>query len=415
MILSKAALEAGEITGWALDRQHTDDRLLIEAFLADRLIGVTTADRSNHGGRPETDGHAFRLPLHQKLPPEGIPGLTLVATSLAGERTTIPLSDALSPADQTAAGAIDRAPPPRGQSPVTISAPQGELQEPAWRRSGVDESQFPVFVLGAPRSGTTAVTQALLGLQQFDGVEEDHLLELVQGLTDIVDAHFAKLAETRRHYLAPEEIAKLHTLDRLVDAGAITAGIRGVFIDAIHGSFKSVHWVAKTPNATMIHAAPLLRQMWPRSRFIFMKRRAIENVASRTRKFHLEEFQDHCIAWADAMWSWSVVRRQLAGTAIELDQMLLAREPGRAATAIGAHLGLTADDIAALEMTFARDRPEQTSEAIDATLDPDDLEWSPEQMEEFETICGAMMAEFGYDYGSRYYLEGAEDRQLEAV
>lgn len=414
MILSSAALKPGEISGWALDRQHMDDRLLIEMFLGDRLIGVTTADRSSGRGRPQADGHGFRLALSQKLPPEAVSELALFATSLAGERAAVPLSDALLATDAGSDGEADRALPPSGQSAVTIGPRPDALQEHEWRRSGVDESQFPVFVLGAPRSGTTAVTQALLRLKQFDGVEEDHLLELAYGLTDIVNAHFATLAEVRGRYLAPEEIARLHTLDRLVDAGVITAGIRGVFIDAIRSTFKSVHWVAKTPNATMILAAPLLRQMWPHARFIFMKRRAIENVASRSRKFHTEEFQDHCIAWADAMWSWLVVRQQLAGSAIELDQMLLAREPGRAATAIGAHLGLTADDIAALEMTFAHDRPEQTSEAIDVTLTSAELEWSPEQRQEFETTCGPMMAEFGYDYDS-YYREGAEDRQLQAV
>jgi hypothetical protein len=333
--------------------------------------------------------------LRKPLTEEAIPLLAVYATALSGDRALLPISSASENETNRDSGNEQ----PAAESP----------------RIGVDESQCPVFVLGAPRSGTTAVTQALLGLPQYDGVEEDHLLELVGPLIETVDGHFAKLDRDRRRSLRPEEIAMLHTLDRRIPAAVINASIRSIFIDAIHDTFHSDRWVVKTPNATMVRAAPLMREMWPRSRFIYMKRRGIENILSRTKKFHGERFRDHCTAWTDAMWSWMNVRAQLAGSAIEVDQLLVARDPRRAAAAIGTFLALSDGETAHLEQAFSQDRPEQTSDTFGSVQDPGELPWSPEEMKVFESTCGSMMEAFGYDFGPRYYREGEEDRELVLV
>jgi hypothetical protein len=388
-------LQTGEIVGWALDRQFGDDQLMIEAFLGDRLIGMATADLPRTDHRPETDGHGFRINLRQPLTTEAIPGLAVYATALSGERALL----AISPP------APDQTNPESG----------GERSAAGSLSTGIDEIQSPVFILGAPRSGTTAVTQALLSLRRYDGVEEDHVLELVPQLIDMINAHYAALDEERAGYPTPEETSEFGTLDRRIPAAFINASVRSIFIGAIQNTFRSDHWVVKTPTAAMIRAAPLLREIWPRSRFIFMKRRGIENVVSRTKKFHKSRFRDQCTAWTDAMWAWTTVRAQLAGAAIEVDQLLMAREPRRAAAAIGAFLALSDSETAYLEQAFSRTRPEQTSETFGSIYDPEELSWSSEETTMFERACGSMMEEFGYDFGRSYYREGAEDRELVLV
>lgn len=380
------------IIGWAFACEGDDDHLLIEAFLGDRLIGTATADGPWADPQPKADGHGFRIALRQPLTEEAISDLAVYATALSGERSLLPMASAA-----------------KNETCRESSAKRPARGAP---RTDVDESQSPIFVLGAPRSGTTAITQALLGLPQFDGVEEDHLLTLVSPLIETVDEHFAKLDRDRRHSLRPEEIATLDTLDRRITAADITASIRSIFIEAIHNTFHGNRWVLKTPNAVMVRAAPLMREMWPQSRFIFMKRRGIENIVSRTKKFSTERFRDHCTAWTDAMWSWVGVRAQLAGAAIEVDQLLVAREPRRAAAALGAFLALGDSDIAHLEQAFSRDRPEQTSDAFGTVYDPEELPWSSEEFNVFERTCGQMMEEFGYDFGRKYYREGEQDHNL---
>jgi len=47
--------------------------------------------------------------------------------------------------------------------------------------------------------------------------------------------------------------------------------------------FSSAHWVDKTPNLDIVRSADILYRIWPEAKFIYMKRRGIENVMSRLR------------------------------------------------------------------------------------------------------------------------------------
>ncbi len=115
------------------------------------------------------------------------------------------------------------------------------------------------------------------------------------------------------------------------------------------------------------------------------------------------------------MWSWLRVRPALAGAAIEVDQLLVARDPSRAAAAISAFLSLSDREAGYLEQVFSRERPEQTSDTFGATYDVEKLTWSAAEMKTFESSCSSMMEEFGYDFGGRYYQEGKEDQELVLV
>lgn len=51
----------------------------------------------------------------------------------------------------------------------------------------------------------------------------------------------------------------------------------------------------------MTLASPIVKELWPSSVFVFAKRRGIENVISRTRKFLGESLENHCADWARNM------------------------------------------------------------------------------------------------------------------
>ncbi len=74
-----------------------------------------------------------------------------------------------------------------------------------------------------------------------------------------------------------------------------------------------------------------------------MKRRAVENIASRMRKFDVD-FAHNCREWATIMEAWLSVREQLAGAALELDQLDIARAPDESAERLAGLLGLSATE-----------------------------------------------------------------------
>ena len=137
-----------------------------------------------------------------------------------------------------------------------------------------DEGQFPVFVLGPARSGTSAMALGLLDSGRYSGYGEGHLLPLAHDLLATADTYYRRYAE-----------AGADTLLGRVPIAAFQSLIRRSFVQLARDVFPTRFWLDKTPTVAMVHAAPLMKELWPNARFIFMKRRVIENVLSRLRKF----------------------------------------------------------------------------------------------------------------------------------
>ena len=94
-------------------------------------------------------------------------------------------------------------------------------------------------------------------------------------------------------------------------------------------------WFDKSGHAEMIPAIPILRRLWPDSVYIFCKRRAIENVASRLKKFPAHDFERHCAGWAKTMAAWRGVRPELPPEIyLEVDQQDLIRDTEAISTRI---------------------------------------------------------------------------------
>jgi hypothetical protein len=173
--------------------------------------------------------------------------------------------------------------------------------------------------------------------------------------------------------------------------------------------FQTDFWVDKTPSNEMILASPTLKEIWPGARFIFMKRRGIENVMSRQRKFSENSFKIHCTDWADAMAFWEQVRDGLNGCAIEVDQLEMAKAPRRVGEAIGEFLELARQETQELLHRLETGRVEQTSGSIFDTFDIDSLGWSSHELETFNNICGEMMKNYGYSYDGAYFRREYSD------
>jgi Sulfotransferase family len=259
----------------------------------------------------------------------------------------------------------------------------------------LDATQFPVFILGAARSGTSAVAQALLKCGEYQGFEEGHFLWLLRRFLDTIHGFYAFNGE--------DALPDRFTMLSYVPYTYMTAAVRAAFIAAIAEMFPTGRWVDKTPRPEMIEAARLMQELWPNSRFIFMKRRGIENVSSRLVKFPQLSFGDHCLDWANSMAMWLTVRDLLDSATIEVEQLAVARDPARIAREIGHFLEMPAHAIDELGRSLGNDLPERTSDIHAPMMDISNVGWSVEQITEFRKTCGAMMAAYGYSYTAGYF------------
>ena len=360
-----------QLRGWAFDTLAPDRHLMVEIVCDDRPIGRVCADfyrQDLAAGGVGWGDHAFLLYLETPIPAADMP--RVVARVVDGMAIVGELSRLASPPA-----------PPEPAPPLH------------WPYLSQDESHRPVFILGSARSGTSAIAHALLAATRYQGYEEGHLLDVLAPL--MVDL------ETFYNSKSDEWTAGRNTAIARVPKKFVEDGLHHVVVTAMRGLFPSGLWLDKTPSANMVHLAPTFREIWPDARFIFMNRRAIENVASRLRKFSYD-FAYNCREWAATMEAWTMVRDELGGVTLEIDQLALLRQPATIASHVADLLGLDATEQHRLAQQLTLERPQQTASGAEPIKGIDEQGWIPEWKQAFEEICGPMMDRFGYSRTGSY-------------
>ena len=375
------AVDPMQVRGWAYDPAHPGEAVVVRIMLDDTPIAEGPAalfreDLMNHG---IGDGnHAFIFNLERSLTEGEIGGISARARGVDSSETVLPKTEP--------DGAI--AP---STAPHRRIAPLGSCS---------DDRQQPVFILGAARSGTSAMAQALLKLGAFEGHEEGHLLDLIAHFLVVLDKFYA---------LKYDEISgNRDTAITRVPKEFIREGLDRILIEAVHELFPSTRWIDKTPNSDMVNLAPHFKKIWPGSRFIFMRRRFLENAASRSRKFPDHAFSQSAWEWGNAMDGWLQVRSELHGCAVEIDQKFLAEEPEMVASRLKPFLSLSDSEEARLSQALRYDLPERTAISGRESPDIEQLGWGAQERNDFVQYCGRAMREFGYSTTASYYLPGFE-------
>lgn len=165
----------------------------------------------------------------------------------------------------------------------------------------------PIFIVGAGRSGTSILLQALgkhPAILSFPG--EAPFLTSIGGNASLFDPILNK--ENVEYYRSSLKIDIDHLYNLLGKLGIEIAGgkyygMRNILKSAwTNKSFTSKnHWSAKTAPTEKV--ANGLLNIYPNARFIYIVRNGIDVVHSRT-KFHGfcdNEFQQHCHAWSNSI------------------------------------------------------------------------------------------------------------------
>jgi hypothetical protein len=255
-------------------------------------------------------------------------------------------------------------------------------------------ARYPAFVVGSPRSGTSALVTGLRSAG-YHGYPEGHLLSLVFRINEVVDRHFATFAGGEKKNLASA-----------VDKELFKKRLCEVFARTATDLNPSPPWFDKTGNPQMILSIPMIRQLWPDSAFIFAKRRGIENVISRLKKFPGHSFEHHCQSWAQNMSAWRQVRTQLPpGAFIEVDQQDMIREPEMVAKRLCEFLRMTDKQMRDLSESLNSRRPQETEKGSSSrvhTLESSGM--SQQQISVFLKHCQPEMDAFGYSLDEQYHM-----------
>jgi hypothetical protein len=135
-----------------------------------------------------------------------------------------------------------------------------------------------------------------------------------------------------------------------------------------------------------------------------MKRRAIENVLSRSRKFTTDTIDKHYSDWIAVMSAWLVVRERLSEVALEIDHHELVFNPIGVGSRIATFLNMPDAASSRLIQYISKSRPEQTDDNFGAVYTFADLGLGDKQATQMRVACDPLMVAYGYDYGDAYYL-----------
>lgn len=255
-------------------------------------------------------------------------------------------------------------------------------------------NRFPVFIVGSPRSGTSAMVSALLGVG-YNGFLEGNFLSLISSVNEAVDRHFAIFSN-----------GNPYTMVNLIDPAAVKSSIAAVLASRAAELNPTAPWLDKSGNPQMIEAIPYLLETWPEAMFIFSKRRGIENIISRLKKFPAHNFEYHCKDWARVMRTWREARTKLDPLSfLEMDQQTLITAPTTASIKLANFLNLSDTQRDALGSIFAKKRPQQTSDGSASRVYALDTLWTEPHRAIFQNICGPEMEAFGYSNDESYRNE----------
>ncbi|MBE9197279.1 sulfotransferase [Synechocystis sp. LEGE 06083] len=169
----------------------------------------------------------------------------------------------------------------------------------------------PIFVVGSPRAGTTAVGNALREALGAKNYGEHHFLFLAKKMEDTISEYF------RKYHTRNDKGTFINDISPALVKVKMSQQIKELYASWQPGGY----FVDKTPGRNMLKSIPNIQQIWPEAKYVFCKRRAYENVKSRLVKFPHLTVEQHAKQWVEVMQSWREIRRKLPeGSYIEVDQ-----------------------------------------------------------------------------------------------
>lgn len=193
------------------------------------------------------------------------------------------------------------------------------------------DDKGPIFVLGFPRSGTTAMATALGSAQSIQGPsEEGHYLyflaEMIQTLRSGKNVNPASVLSKG---------AKLNFFEQEIALAVQRFNERLVAPCDV--------WLDKTPDLRQVKCVPVYASLFAGARFLFMYRDPIEVIESNMSNWpHIRRTLSKTTKrWVKTMSTWRSVRENLSPNSyLEIGQRDMRRDPRDVMAHVGKFLGL---------------------------------------------------------------------------
>src|ERR1051326_3660013 len=241
--------------------------------------------------------------------------------------------------------------------------------------------QHEVFVIGCPRSGTTAVAQALRRIGYAGVSGEGHVLTLVPLLRNVI-----------ADYRTSKEASPADYAVRQFPWEGLEAVIDAHIYDFFASLYDGKPFVDKTPYDALDYPVEDIRRIWPNARILYCQRNGIDNVNSQLRKFSEAglSFAAACMNWASAIRCWLKVAGSVTDISMVVEHSALLDQPEVVAQQIGAFLHFDEMQTRGFAEALHSDFPEFTGGLSEVS-------WSENERHLFLQLCGPWMRRSGYD------------------
>jgi Sulfotransferase family len=242
-----------------------------------------------------------------------------------------------------------------------------------------------VFIVGAPRSGTSIMLRAMKDVIGLPGYGESHAMPAFQRMLQNIRQDLGYFDDKDQNLMVKE--INVDELEQHI----------GEFIRKLYDRiFPGGSWVDKSARGNAVAGLPLIESIFPNARLIMIRRNGIEVAVSHMKKFPGQDLAHACQSWSKAMRELRRADRNCRNLLI-IDQYDLQNATEQVSQDIADHLGVP-DKGKALAEFFITQRVQGSS-----THDPKkrlqlaDTGWPDKDKDLFKKICGPMMDRFGYE------------------
>lgn len=269
------------------------------------------------------------------------------------------------------------------------------------------QNEQPVFIVGAPRTGSSFVCSALVDGAGLMGGAEGHILPLLADMSKQISGYYQLMQKMGMLDIRENTVAQIGQADlRDKIAGVFAAyyqdiyGRSGWWAGVFSSYFKNIYekrgrWVDKTVNKRMIEALPLLLTVFPQARVIYLTRNGVRNVLSASKYFKVG-FEEACRNWTQCGETWDAVADRLQPEKVLwIEHESLTERPAQVADMLAKHLDLVGAARESL-LRFMVTKACEWVSATDAAISFENANLNPSQRAMFLQLCGEQMVKQGY-------------------
>jgi hypothetical protein len=254
----------------------------------------------------------------------------------------------------------------------------------------------PIFILGNPRSGSSVLCSCLRDVFGIQGYLEGHFLKYIEHYQHTTDQIFNNLSK----YELLKSVA-MGNVQKTVFENKIFEAFKITYESLLDLNQK--YWLDKTPeNYNKTHT---INNLWPNAKFIFLKRRSLENIHSRIKKFPHLSFQKHCEEWVATMAYWyNLDKTFISDRLLEIEHYDLLYNIEKIANDLTDFLPEFKDKTKEIIPFFTNQYHQSTTGKKPTILDIDTIDWSVAQKHIHNTICEPTMKLYNYSLKETYFL-----------